>query len=599
MPAAALAQSSNPPAELPPPLEPAPAPPFAVPPPPAPVAGQPGAAEAPLVRRVRVEAVASPSAAIPPKSWQPPIEGGGELSLQYRPGQALDAQWVEAQFNRAAGGGALAPSQAIALVQLINRAFLTAGFINSGVLVRGVEPDGTLALDLVYGRLVPPAPGKPAITVDWANGRSRGLGPSYVRDRFPSADEQPLSAVALERDFRLLDENPAIRSISAALRPGDRPGEATLAVTVNPAERFDLYLGASNDRSPSVGGDRIFAGGFARNLAFGGDLLSGEFGLTRGVEDAQLAYSTPLIVPQLALVVRGSMNNAAVIARPLELLDIKARDRMAEAGLTYALFQSPLSPIGDSGRWHASQGLTVGAYVMRRRQKSWLLGEPFSFAPGSVNGRAEFDALRLSGDYLRRDVRRVIALSLSATIGLDGTRSDIPGIPNPHRHFVALLGQVNFAQRLGSGFELRSRLLGQTSRGTLYSAARLAVGGASSVRGYRESLFLVDRGLIGTVELVKGFRLGRGARSGAVDWAAFSASVFGDAAVFGNAIDPQPEKRSIASLAASLSWIPSDAFRASLTYGHALRDIPTTSGRSLQDRGVHFRVVLHPLALRL
>jgi hemolysin activation/secretion protein len=67
----------------------------------------------------------------------------------------------------------------------------------------------------------------------------------------PAASNQPLSAIAIERDFRLLAEDPAIRTVNADLRPGARPGEASLLLTVTPQDRFDIYLSAANSRSPS------------------------------------------------------------------------------------------------------------------------------------------------------------------------------------------------------------------------------------------------------------------------------------------------------------------------------------------------------------
>lgn len=182
-------------------------------------------------------------------------------------------------------------------------------------------------------------------------------------------------------------------------------------------------------------------------------------------------------------------------------------------------------------------------------------------------------------------------------MGLDGTRSDVPGIPNPNQHFVGLLGQLNVAQRIGRGFELRGRVTGQYSRGTLYSGLRLAVGGINSVRGYRESLFLVDRGAIGTIELARAFDLSGDQRPSSFNWGGFTASLFADAAIFRNAEPPQAEEKTIGSVGASLAWTPSSAIRASITYGHALRDVASPSNRSLQDRGVHFRILLHPLGM--
>ena len=550
----------------------------------------------PAIARVVIDSGQESGAAVPPPGWTPPLDKGGALALDYAPGQALDAAWVQAQFDTAMASGPLPPSRAVALVQLINRAFVGAGFINSGILVDGREDDA-LKLRLVLGRIGGSDSSAPAMTVEFQGNRSRGLSADYILARFESARAAPLSAFALERDFRLLDESPAIESISAALSPGGNPGEASLRLIVNPAQRFDLYAGASNDRSPSVGGERLFAGGYFRNLLSSGDEIGFEGGATRGVEDGQARYTAPLFNTPLSLSLRGSFNNAAVITSALLPLDIKARDRSAEAGLTYSLLAEPLMVRGGLGRWSPSEALSVGAHWIARRQKSFLLGQPFSFAPGSVDGRSEFDAIALSADYLRRDQQRVIAVSLAATVGLGGTRSNIPAIPNPHRQFMALLGQLNFAQRIGESFELRGRLTAQHSRGTLYSGLRLSVGGSATVRGYRENLFLVDRGAIGSLELARNFNLGGESRRSGFEWDSFSAFTFVDGAHFRNAEKPQPGHRWIASAGLGLAWTPSRAFNASVAYGHALKSVEVAGDKNMQDRGIHFRIVTRPLAM--
>src|SRR5207253_978720 len=134
-----------------------------------------------------------------------------------------------------------------------------------------------------------------------------------------------------------------IASLSASLRPGREAGEAALAITIRPAETFDVYVGAANNRSPSVGDERVFTGGYARNALTSGDVISFEGGLTRGVTDAQLGYVAPL-APRTTLSLRGSLNNASVIDQPLLPLDISARDRSVEGAITQALLRRPLMP---------------------------------------------------------------------------------------------------------------------------------------------------------------------------------------------------------------------------------------------------------------
>jgi hypothetical protein len=43
--------------------------------------------------------------------------------------------------------------------------------------------------------------------------------------------------------------------------------------------------------------------------------------------------------------------------------------------------------------------------------------------------------------------------------------------------------------------------------------------------------------------------------------------------------------------------VPSPAFQASIAYGHGLRDVSTPGDKTLQDRGIHLRLIVHPLGI--
>jgi hemolysin activation/secretion protein len=158
---------------------------------------------------------------------------------------------------------------------------------------------------------------------------------------------------------------------------------------------------------------------------------------------------------------------------------------------------------------------------------------------------------------------------------------------------------VNYARRLTrEGLEFRARLSAQTSDSVLYAGERLSAGGGSTVRGYRENLLLADSGLIGSLELARPFHLGAGrAGSGSFDWGAFSVTGFVDGAQLRNYRPPQPGD-GIYSLGAALTWTPSDALSAQLTYGHALNKVDLSGAKDLQDRGVYFAVTVRPLRAR-
>ena len=533
-------------------------------------------------------------------AWKPEPDPTSGLVVE-RPGPAgFDAEWVRNQFavNRLIGTP-VALDRITAMVQAINLALIANGYINSGIIVAGGEPtDGaTLELTLVHGRLV--AVGDtPAVSVRWGASGRGGLDPRYVTDRMRAADRIPLDAIEIERDFLLLAEDPAIATVKVDLAPGSRPGEAALALTVDPARRGDIYLSYANSRSPAIGGTRAAAGGFLRNVLTPGDLLSTEVGVTAKRPDVSATYETPLLVPGLALSIRGSLNEASVVDRPLVPLDIRAEDSSVEVGLAYRLFAEPLTP-RPGGGWSPARSVTIGTRLGRRETRTWLLGQPFSFSPGSVDGRAAFNVLRLTADFVERGIAQVSALSLTLTQGLSGTRSNIPGLSTPSPNFRSYLAQLSHARRLGSnGLELRLRATGQWADGLLYSSERLAAGGEFSVRGYRETLLLADTGAVGSIELAQPFsvsRRGRDARG--TDWGAFSLSGFVDGAILHNRVAPQPVPRSIGSVGASLAWVPSDAISARITYARALSKVTPVGSRDLQDRGFQFRLTFYPLRL--
>ncbi len=541
--------------------------------------------------------VSAESAGFAPQQpgWQPLADPVLGLSLD-RPGPTgFDADWVQRQFiaNQLIGAD-ITLDRVTALVQSINLAFAANGYLNSGVLIAdgAVVGDGTLRLVLVHGRLATPT------EVRWGAGGARGMTAAYVTARMRDASAVSLNAVAIERSFRLLAEDPTISTIKADLIPGARPGEAALALTVDPARRADAYVSYGNSRSPAIGGTRVMVGGYIRNLIAAGDIFSVETGLTANRPDVWGSYETPFLTPGLSLSVRASLNEASVVDRPLIPLDIRARDTGVEGGLSYRLIADPLTPRGP-GLWRAARSLTVGVRIGHRETETFLLGQPFSFSPGSVDGRSQLTVLRLTADFIERGIAKVTALSLTVTQGLAGTRSVIPGVASPDPNFRSYLAQLSHARRLTpGGLELRLRLTGQWADGLIYSGERLSVGGEYTVRGYRETLALVDTGVVGSVEFAQPFSLSRTGRDArGTDWGAFSLSAFADGAVLKNRRDPQPVPDTLGSIGASLAWVPSEAISARLTYARALRSVVPTGSRDLQDRGFQFRLTVRPLLL--
>lgn len=530
-----------------------------------------------------------------------PSTGSG-LALDYRRGDVIDQAFVIRQFERnTLVGRPVETAQLIDLIQLINAALLRQGYVNSGLLL---DPDSQvtdgapLRLRLVYGRLGSADGQSPGVSIDWGKGGRRGLDDAYITTRIPASRQVPVNAADIERDFRLLSDDPTIRSVRADLRPLGVAGEAQLALAVDTALPYDLYVTVANNRTPSVGGERAALGGSARNLLFGSDLFAFEVGRTSGVTDAVVSYAAPFIGDAFRVTARAGLNNAAVIDPALLALDISARDRFVEGGLAYTAYERPLTPAGEGG-WITARALTLSTTVLHRRTRTFLFGQPFSFTPGSVRGRAEYTALRGTIDFVDRGPSQAITASLTATLGLEGTRTDVAGLPQPPENFRIVLGQVNYARRLTDDrLELRARVTGQWTDRILYTAERFSIGGSNSVRGYRENLILADRGVVGSVELAQPFSLSGGQRPrDGVDLGAFTASAFFDAGWTDNVGPSDPNPRWIAGAGVSLLWTPSDALSARVTYGASLRDAAIVGRRNLQDRGLQFFITVRPLSL--
>jgi hemolysin activation/secretion protein len=514
--------------------------------------------------------------------------------VSYREGERLDSAWLRRQVEANRLLGAPVPLDRVSFViQQISLAYVRNGYVNSGVLIDPASdpqtPGSPLVLRLVSGGLAPGGP-----EVQWQDGHRRGLTPGYVLARMTSARRVPLNGIAIERDFRTLAADDAIRTVKADLQPGTRPGEARLALLVDPAPRFAVQAGIANSRSPAVGGVRHGLGAAMRNLFQPGDRLALDGGLTAGRPDVQADYSGPFVHPAIRFDLRGGWNRAAVVDAPLRNLSIRARDWYAEGGFAFTLWHRPLAPAMAGGQAEVSaQQVSFSATAIHRETRTFLLGQPFSFSPGSVRGVSRYTALRLGAEWTRRSSNTVWIAQLRFTRGLDGTRSDVVGITAPLRNFRVVSGQISHARRLGrSGVELRARLSGQYAAGALYAGERFVAGGSQSVRGYRESLLLADRGASGSVELASPLVLGSGAAGPlGLRWGSFTPSLFAEGAVVGNADRAfQPIPAEIASIGASIAWTPAPSLTARITYGHALIDAPVTGSRDIQDDGLSFAI---------
>lgn len=450
----------------------------------------------------------------------------------------------------------------------LTRLYVDAGYINSGAVIPDQEiRAGSVTIRIVEGRL-------DRIEINGAH----GFREDYLSARLLDAPDRPFRVSTLQERMQLLLQNPQIARVNAELAPGERLGSSVLRVNVSEAPRRTLGVALANDRAPNVGAKRLELFGALRNPLGLADSWTLRLGKTRGVDDVTAIGVVPLTASDTTLDLRYEQNASQVTEAPFDVLDIDSRSRSLEVGVRHPVYRT------------LQQTLSVGAALAARESTTYLGGERFSFSPGVSDGRTRIAALRLSADWLDRgrdyvfSARGVLSHGLNA-LGATRNAGDLPDA-----RFNALLLQLQWVQRLndaGATWQLRGDV--QVAHNPLFALEKFAVGGTSSVRGFRENQLMRDNGWTASAELrwpvahlaFPGFSTQPGDGQLAV-------ALFADV---GEAWDRGGRKERLWSAGPGIRWDIAQDSHAQLYWAAARRDI-AREHNDLQDRGVHFRIVM-------
>jgi hemolysin activation/secretion protein len=450
----------------------------------------------------------------------------------------------------------------------LTAAYVERGYINSGAVLPDQDVvGGTVRYEIVEGRLT-------GIEV---TGNER-LQPDYVRRRLERGAGPPLNVGDLERRLRILLQDPLIERVNLELLPGILPGEARLRAEVIEASPYTLGAAIGNTQPPNVGAIRGELTGVLRNLTGWGDALALRYGRTLGVNDGSIAWGIPVTANDTLLTLRWEHNDADVVSEAFRALDITSETDTFEIGITHPVYRT------------LEETLTLGLTFARRQSETELLGEPFSFTPGVVEGKTRLTVLRFSQDWLSRKADEVLALRSTFSLGVDLFGATSSG-QKPDGQFFAWLGQAQYVRQLATDWQVILRSDVQLARDPLFPLEQIAVGGLSTVRGYRENSLVRDNAVIASAEARYAV-----ARFEIPWWGAaptqtsvLQLAPFFDFGRGWNKQQPTPSPRDISSLGIGLRWDIGDALSAQLYYGHPLRHIRNPD-HDLQDIGIHFRV---------
>jgi hemolysin activation/secretion protein len=444
--------------------------------------------------------------------------------------------------------------------------YVSHGYINSGAVIpdQTVE-DGIITLEIIEGQL----------DNVMVSGNDR-LHADYISDRIMRGAGPPLNIAKLGEKLQILQQNPRFEQLNATLQPGARPGESNLDVRVQEAQPYHLWVGYDNHQPPSVGGEEARVWGEHLNLTGRGDTLQFEYDKAEGLDDWSIGYSIPLNAADTTLRLYYDNIDSKVVEDPFEALDIKSDEDTFSLTLAQPFYLS------------VNRTLTLGLSLDLRESTTYVLGERFPFTTGTDDGRTKLSVLRFSQEWLDRGRNRVLAARSLISNGIDAFDATVNGEPRDGK-FVSWLGQFQVAQRIGeSESQIIFRTYAQAANGGLPPMEQITIGGAESVRGYRENRLVADTGFVASLEgRIPLFTSSKGDLH-------LQVAPFLDYGNVNNRYGEDPDPDHIASAGLSLLGTAYKRIDFGLIYGYAFQDFDDPDN-NIQDDGISFTISLRLL----
>ena len=440
--------------------------------------------------------------------------------------------------------------------------YVKAGFVNSGAILPDQDVrDGIVEYRIVEGRLG---------EIEIEGNRYYRAG--RLRARLDPGGDHPLQISELEDRLQLLLLDDRIRRLDAKLVPGVRAGDAKLQVGIEEHLPWQLSFEYDNETSPSVGSMGGTVSLANRNLTGNGDTLRGSYQFTRGLTDAEGSYELPLTASDTRLELHYEYNLGKVVEDPFQPLDIKSRLISYGIGMSHPVYRT------------RTQELRIGFTSDRREDVTYLLGRRFSFSPGAQDGVSRLTVLRFYQDWVKRGATQVLAARSTVSVGLDV----LGATGASEARFVDWLAQFQWARRFDRwwGIETIFRTDVQISSSPLFPMEQFSLGGAMSVRGYRENEIVRDNGWMSALEV----RIPVWHASDGRPIVQIAPFVNGGTAW--NTQRPTGEPKGLASIGVGIRVSPISRIHGELYWGHRLISVVEPQHKSLQDQGIEFIVSL-------
>ena len=448
--------------------------------------------------------------------------------------------------------------------QVITQLYVENGYITSGAFIPPQEiKDRVIRIEIQEGSVE-------AINI---TGLER-LNSMYVYSRLKLATAAPLNRNKLLNTLQLLQLDPLIANLSAQLDLGTTVGASILSVEVKEADVFDVQLALDNNRAPSVGTDRRIVRSSHGNLLGFGDRLSAAYINTDGSDSLDdLTYTIPVNARNGTVSFTYRYSDGEIIEEPADVLDIKSTRSTYQATYRQPLYQTP------------TEDFSLG-FTFTRDESEVEFGEDFF---GFIARNTELDretkisAVRFFQEYTSRNIKEVLALRSQFSVGIDVFDPTIKNNDEPDSEFFVWRGQAQYLRLLSPGTSFLLRLDTQLANDNLVPIEQFSLGGAFTVRGYRQDALIADNGIFASVEI-------RPTIVRIPEWSTtLQLTPFLDIGHVWNINDLELRENILLSLGVGLRLLVSDYLTARIDWGIPLIDLDDND-RTLQEDGIHFSV---------
>ena len=443
----------------------------------------------------------------------------------------------------------------------LSQAYVDRGYLNSGALLpdQKVE-DGRIVYVIVEGEIA-------KVDIEGEG----NLREKYISERILKNATNPFNSFALQENFQLLLDDPLIERLDGQLQTLPEKGKTALSLNVLRAKPYDVSIVASNHGALSLGSQQVLLSALTRNVSGVGDEVGVTLGGNQNKKNIAVYYEIPLSSEETRVRAEISIADSTVVEEPFDTVDIESKTSGIDISVTRDL------------KRNINAKSTVGTGFALRDNSNTLASEPFSFSRGELDGKSRVAVARVWHDLVQRGNNDVLALRSTLNMGLDMFGSTVHSEELPSSEFFTLQGQLQYSRRvLKNRSQMLLRLDAQLSDSELLPLQRFSLGGATSVRGYRENELVRDRALFASAEL-------RYPVLNSSQYGDFLLVPFLDFGYGANKGQFSAEER-LASVGVGVLWNFRKSFAAELYFGAPLRDLDGSDGNSLQEKGMHLQV---------